>query len=301
MVMRTQREIRQRAPLWLTGLLVLNLALMAFSAHQSGDISRPRVLQVWVQALFAPVQSAMTGAGGAGVGFFQHIADLRHAASENEGLKRRVADMETELRDARAVRDENERLKRLLAFKDESEYKPLPARVIARDPSEWWNTVLVNRGSASGVGLNMPVVTPDGVVGRVIGVSPWTAQVLLLTDERAAAGAVVGQLGASNALGAVRGMGRNGLLEMRYVPGLEPVKVGDYVLTTGQDGIYPQGLNVGEVVEFKQGSATQPHDIKVKPSARLNALEEVAVLLYHPPPRTAPTETLPNMDKGKKQ
>jgi rod shape-determining protein MreC len=139
------------------------------------------------------------------------------------------------------------------------------------------------------------------VVGRVIGVSPWTAQVLLLTDERAAAGAVVGQLGASNALGAVRGMGRNGLLEMRYVPGLEPVKVGDYVLTTGQDGIYPQGLNVGEVVEFKPGSATQPHDIKVKPSARLNALEEVAVLLYHPPPRTAPTETLPNMDKGKKQ
>ena len=301
MVRSTQKEIRQRAPLWLTGLLVLNLALMAFSAHQSGDISRPRVLQVWVQALFAPVQSAMTGAGGAGVGFFQHIADLRHAASENEGLKRRVADMETELRDARAVRDENERLKRLLAFKDESEYKPLPARVIARDPSEWWNTVLVNRGSASGVGLNMPVVTPDGVVGRVIGVSPWTAQVLLLTDERAAAGAVVGQLGASNALGAVRGMGRNGLLEMRYVPGLEPVKVGDYVLTTGQDGIYPQGLNVGEVVEFKQGSATQPHDIKVKPSARLNALEEVAVLLYHPPPRTAPTETLPNMDKGKKQ
>ena len=87
---------------------------------------------------------------------------------------------------------------------------------------------------------------------------------------------------------------------MRYVSGLEPVKVGDYVLTTGQDGIYPQGLNVGAVVELREGSATQPHEIKVKPSAHLNALEEVAVLLYHPPARTAPTETLPNMSKGKK-
>jgi rod shape-determining protein MreC len=299
MAMLSQREIRQRAPLWLTGLLVLNVALMIMSAHQGGEKSGPLVAQAWAQSLLAPVQGVLTGAGGTGVGFFQHLASLSRAASENEQLKRQLADAQTELRNARAVADENERLKRLLAFKQESGYKSVPARVIARDPSEWWNTVLVNAGSASGVELNMPVATPEGVVGRVIGVSPWTAQVLLLTDERAAAGAVVGQLGVSNALGAVRGLGRNGLLEMRYVSGLEPVKVGDYVLTTGQDGIYPPGLNVGEVVEFKEGSATQAHEIKVKPGARLNALEEVAVLLYHPPPRTPPIETLPNMDKKK--
>ncbi len=300
MVTLTQREIRQRAPLWLIGLLVLNVGLMAFSAHQDGDINRPRVLQVWVQALFSPAQGAVSGVGGSLGGGLRHLGKLNHAATENETLKRRLAEMETELRAAHTARDENERLKNLLGLQEKNDYKNVPARVIARDPSEWFNTVLLNRGSSSGVQLNMPVVTPDGIVGRVIGVSPWTAQVLLLTDERAAAGAVVGQLGASNALGAVRGLGRNGLLEMRYVSGLEPVKLGDYVLTTGQDGIYPQGLNVGEVVEFREGSATQPHEIKVKPSARLNALEEVAVLLYHPPPRTPPTETLPNLDKGKK-
>jgi rod shape-determining protein MreC len=75
---------------------------------------------------------------------------------------------------------------------------------------------------------------------------------------------------------------------MRYVSGLEAVKQGDLVVTTGQDSIYPAGLSVGQVVEFKQGSATSPHEIKVKPSARLNSLREVAVLLYHPPPRTPP-------------
>ena len=110
---------------------------------------------------------------------------------------------------------------------------------------------------------------------------------------------MVGQLGQSNALGSVRGFGKNGLLEMRYVSGLETVNVGDYVVTTGQDRIYPPGLNVGTVVEVVAGSATTPHTIRVKPGARLDSLEEVAVLQYRPPPRSAPERTLPNVDKGK--
>jgi rod shape-determining protein MreC len=86
---------------------------------------------------------------------------------------------------------------------------------------------------------------------------------------------------------------------MRYVSGLEKVEVGDYVLTTGQDGIYPAGLNVGEVVDLKRGTPTQPHQILIRPSARLDQLQDVAVLLYHPPMRPAPEQSLPNVDKGK--
>jgi rod shape-determining protein MreC len=73
------------------------------------------------------------------------------------------------------------------------------------------------------------------------------------------------------------------------VSGLEEVKLGDTVTTTGQDGIYPRGIKVGEVVEWRPGTATQPHEIKVRPGARLNGLSEVAVLLYRPPPRSVPT------------
>jgi rod shape-determining protein MreC len=122
---------------------------------------------------------------------------------------------------------------------------------------------------------------------------------MLITDERSAAGAVVGQLGQSNAIGSVRGYGKNGLLEMRYVSGLETVGVGDYVVTTGQDRIYPQGLPVGKVVEVVPGSATTPHTIRVKPGARLDSLQEVAVLNYRAPQRAAPERTLPNVEKGK--
>jgi rod shape-determining protein MreC len=294
---RTQKEIRQRAPWWLVGLLGVCLALMTYDARD--EVTKQRLIRVWAQAIASPFQRGASGVGNAGVGFFEKIGNLRNAAAENEQLRLRVAELEIEARQARAERDENERLRALLDFKGKSQYGVVPAAVIARDPSLWFDTVTINRGSSSGIELNMPVVTPGGIVGRVIAISPWSATVMLITDEKSAAGAVVGQLGTSNALGSIRGLGENGMLEMRYVSGLEEVKVGDYVVTTGQDGIYPQGLNVGAVVEVKGGSATTPHTIHIKPGARLDSLEEVAVLQYHPPQRTAPDQTLPNVEKKK--
>ncbi|HYN85302.1 MAG TPA: rod shape-determining protein MreC [Pyrinomonadaceae bacterium] len=296
--MRTQKEIRQRAPVWLVALLVVNFGLMSYDARDPS--TKQTMFRVWVQALFSPAQRVVVGAGGTGVGFFQYLANLRTAASENEQLKARLVDLETRERDARAALDENERLKRLLDFKQESEYGRVPARVISRDPSAWFNSVVISRGTTAGVGLNMPVATPEGIVGRVVAVSPLTAQVMLITDDRSAAGAVVGQLGQSNALGSVRGLGTVGLLDMRYVSGLEAVEAGDYVVTTGQDGVYPAGLSVGTIVEKVPGSATTPHTLRIKPSARLDSLQEVVVLQYRPPPREQPTGTLPNVDKGKK-
>ncbi|MGI9105699.1 MAG: rod shape-determining protein MreC [Pyrinomonadaceae bacterium] len=295
-VTRTQKEIRQRAPLWLVVLLGVNLVLMSVTARD--ESGHKRLIQVWVQAAASPVQNIFSGASGAGVGFFQHLGNLNRAATENEALRQRVAEVETELREARKARDENERLQGLLQLKEQDAYQTVAARVIARDPSAWFDSVMINRGSSAGIEKDMPVVTHEGIVGRVIGVSPVTAQVLLVTDERSAAGAIVGQLGASQAMGSVRGYGKNGLLDMRYVSGLEVVKQSDIVVTTGQDGIYPPGLSVGEVVEIKQGSATSPHEIKVKPSARLNSLAEVAVLLYHPPPRTPSPNALPKTEKA---
>jgi rod shape-determining protein MreC len=296
MVRSTQKEIRQRAPIWLVVLLALNFGLMTWQAK---DTTGQPVIKSWMQSAISPVQRATTGVGGAGIGFFRSFADMRNAQAENGTLKQKLADAENELREARQAKDENERLKKLLNFTNDISYKSIPAHVIGRDTSAWFNTLIINRGTANGVDLDMPVITPEGIVGRVVGVGPISAQVMLLTDERSAAGAVVGQLGQSNAIGSVRGFGKNGLLEMRYVSGLETVNVGDYVVTTGQDRIYPPGLNVGTVIEVKQGTANTPHTIYVRSGARLESLQEVAVLNYRPPQRSAPERTLPNVDKGK--
>lgn len=296
---RTQREIRQRAPIWLVTLLLMNLAVMAFYARDTS--TNQRLFRVWMQAAASPVQSVSTKAGGAGSSLISQIVNFRQTAAENEQLKQRLYQTETELQNARQAIEENDRLKGLLNLKEHTGYDRVPARVIARDASVWFNTVTINRGTSSGVALNMPVVTGGGIVGRVIAVSPWTAQVMLITDEKAAAGAIVGQLGGSGALGSVRGLGESDLIEMSYVSGLQKVELGDYILTTGQDGIYPPGLNVGAVVQVKPGTATQAHEILIKPGARLDQLDELAVLLYHPPQRTAPEQTLPNVDKTLKK
>jgi rod shape-determining protein MreC len=299
---RTQKEIRQRAPFWLLILLFINFGLMAIDARDNS--TRQRAIRVWVQALASPFERATSSAGGASFSLGRRVLNFRSTAAENDQLKQQVENLELELRNSRAAASENEQLRGLLNLRDKSGYDVIVTRVIARDASVWFNTITIGQGSSSGIELNMPVVTGAGIVGRVVALSPWTAQIMLITDEQAAAGAVVGQvvgqLEQSGAQGSVRGLGQRGLIEMKYVPGLEKVEVGDHVLTTGQDGIYPKGLNVGEIVEVKHGTATQAHVIYIRPSARLDQLESVAVLRYHPPPRPALDQSLPNLDKGKK-
>ncbi len=294
---RTQKEIRQRAPIWLVMLLFANLIVMAFDAQE--NFTKQNVFKGGIQTLASPVQRATSWVGSTVGGFYRQLNNFGSTASENERLTRQLAVTELELRKAQEAVAENGRLRELLNLKEKTGYDQVAARVIARDGSVWFNTVTISCGSSSGIALNMPVVTPGGLVGRVIALSPWTAQVMLITDEKAAAGAIIGKLGESGALGSVRGLGNSGLVEMRYVSGLQKVSTGDYIMTTGQDGIYPPGLTVGEVVEVKPGTATQPHQIYIKPSARLDQLAEVAVLLYRPPQRPAPEHTLPNVDKTK--
>ena len=126
-------------------------------------------------------------------------------------------------------------------------------------------------------------------------------QVDLVTRNKSGLGAVIGQIGESNALGVVSGTSKSGLLEMRYVPGSVDVQVGQSVFTTGQDGIYPAGLKVGEIVSVVSGSATTPHQIMIQPAARLNSMQEVGILLYEPPPRETYDQKLPNATKDVKK
>ncbi|HET6892080.1 MAG TPA: rod shape-determining protein MreC [Pyrinomonadaceae bacterium] len=294
---RTQREIRQRAPIWLVMLLFANLVVMAVDAREK--FTKESAIKGSAQAIASPFQSAVSWLTGTVGGFFGNLANLGSTTRENAQLKQQLANTELELRKAREAAAENERLKTLLHLKERIGYERVVARVIARDASVWFNTIIINRGSAVGIALNMPVVTAEGIVGRVVAVSPWTSQVMLITDEKAAAGGIIGRLGESGALGSVRGLGTSGLVEMRYVSGLQKVEVGDFILTTGQDSIYPPGLNVGTVVEVKHGTATQPHQILIKPNAQLDQLEAVAVLLYRAPQRSEPEQTLPNLDKNK--
>jgi len=246
---RTQREIRQRAPWWFFGLLALNVALMTYDARD--ESTKQRKIRTVAQSIAYPIQRGASSVGNFFGGLFGGFGELRRASVENQQLRAQVEQMQTELRDTRQKAAQADRLEKLLSLTQQSSYQTV------------------------------------------------TAQVMLVTDEKSGAGAVVGQLGTSNAAGSIKGMGENGLLDMRYVSGLEKVQMGDTVYTTGQDGIYPAGLTVGQVVELRPGSATQPQVIHIRPSAGLDRLKEVTVLQYRPAKNGQLDQSLPNVDKKK--
>ena len=280
MVERSQQEVWRLTP-WLAIILcVANFVLMAFDARADGG---QRVIRVWTQTVADFVQSPVTTVTSSVSGYFGSIANLRTAQDENDALKQRVQELEVELKGKEDLSTENQRLNELLNLRDKSQYKVVNARIIGRDPSVWFDSSIVDRGSLDGVKLNMPVVTNGGLVGRVTAVGPLTSQVDLLTRDKSGVGAVVGEIAGSSALGVVVGSSKRDLVEMRYVPGSIEVQVGQAVYTTGQDGIYPAGLKVGEIVEVESGSATTPHRIIIRPSAGIGTMQEVGILLYEPP------------------
>lgn len=271
---------------------------MAFDARIDGG---QRVIRVWTQTAADFVQSPVTTLSTAANNYFTSITQLRSAQSENDVLKQRVQELEVELKANQDLATENERLRGLLGLQETSKYKVLPARIIGRDPSVWFDSAIINRGSMDGVKLNMPVVTDGGLVGRVTAVGPLTSQVDLITRDKSGLGAVIGEIGASNALGVVSGTSKRNVVEMRYVSGSVEVLPGQEVFTTGQDGIYPAGLKVGNIVDVVSGSATTPHQIFIQPSARLGSMQEVGVLLYEPPPKAEFERSLPNASKTDKK
>src|SRR5215472_9381037 len=143
---RTQKEIRQKAPIWLLMLLVVNIGLMSLDARD--DSSKQRLIRVWTQALAAPFQRATSSFGGASVGLIRKIINFRSTAAENEQLKEQVNNLQLELRKAHEATNENERLRELLNLKEKTGYDFVAASVIARDPSAWFNTITINQGSS---------------------------------------------------------------------------------------------------------------------------------------------------------
>ncbi len=297
MAERSQKDVWRLTPWLVIALLLVNFVLMAFDAREIS--SGQRVIRSWTQTVADFVQSPVTTVSSAISNYFISISSLRTAQDENSELRQRIQDLEVQLQQKDDLVAENRRLLSLLGLKERSQHKPIMARIIGRDPSVWFDSSIVDRGSLDGVSLNMPVVTDGGVVGRITAVSPLTSQVDLLSRKGSGVGAVVGQVGETGALGVVTGTGDRELLEMKYVSGSIDVHVGQEIFTTGQDDIYPAGLKVGEIVSVVSGSATTPHIILIRPSARINSMQEVGILLYSPPERLEYERKLPNAAQPK--
>jgi len=251
-------------------LLVQVLAL----AVQIRTNTHGRLIRVWVVEVISPFERAgnwtITKVRGVWNGYFALI----HTQRENEYLQAQVDRLRLRNVELEGQSAESARLAALLGFHDAHADVPMvAARVIGASADSSSHAIFINRGERDGIRRNMAVITPDGIVGKVFEVYRGTAQVLLLTDKESGVGAL---LAGSRTQGPVGGVGEPTML-MKYVSNDENVSVGQEILTSGQDQIYPKDLPVGTVTDVKAGTPFKV--IRVKPAARLDRLEEVLVLL----------------------
>ena len=199
---------------------------------------------------------------------------MQNTSRDNEQLRRENDELKMKVDQLQSKAAEADRLALLLNFRKSHENVPLlSARVIATSAGTASEGIVLDRGSKDGIKKNMGVITPEGVVGKVVEVYDDASEVLLLTDKDSGVGAM---LGSSRIQSPVGGAGEP-LLLMKYVANDDVVNLGERVVTSGMDKIFPRDLPIGTIVDIKAGNPFKT--IRVRPSANLARLEEVIVLL----------------------
>ena len=237
---------------------------------------------------------AVVAAGVRGVrGVWFSYVDLRRVRAENGALHDRLREAETRLQERQRDAEEAARLRELLELRQILPHDTLVAQVIVRDALQWFRILTIDKGARQGVLKDAAVISPNGVVGRVIRVGPSASQVQLLLDQQSGVGARIER---SRVTGVVSGQvsrqsatpdASAGDLVMKFVPMLADVVEGDIVVTSGLEGMFPPGLVIGRVRTVVRGSGLFK-EVRVAASADFDRLEEVLVVRTPPPDATVP-------------
>lgn len=265
---------RHRAFFILMAVLVAQLLLLSLQITRSNKV---RLIQVWAVVVFDPFERALHGAVDASTEAWRTYRDLWRAHQQTHELQVQLVEARSQIQQLSERAAEAERLRELLEFKQRLPFRTVAAEVIAASPGEGSKAIYIDKGSSAGLAPDLAVITPAGVVGKVLVVFPYSAQVLLITDPSSGAGCILQR---TRAQGILKGSPTN-VCEVQYVVNEDPVEVGETVLTSGLDRIYPKGLPVGTVVRTQVGDVYR--EITVKPSASLDRLETVLVVLGSPP------------------
>ena len=264
---------RHRAFFVLLAVLVLQLLLLSFQITRSNKV---RLIQVWAVTVFDPFERALHGAVDASTEAWRTYRDLWGAQQQNQELQIELVAARSRIQQLTEQAAEAERLRLVLEFKQRLPFQTVAAEVIAASPGESSKAVYIDKGSNAGLKTDLAVITPAGIVGKILAVFPYSSQVLLITDPASGAGCMLQR---TRAQGILKG-GPTNLCEVQYVSNEETVEVPDAVITSGLDRIFPKGLPIGTVIKTQAGDVYR--EIVVKPSASLDRLETVLVVLKSP-------------------
>jgi rod shape-determining protein MreC len=197
---------------------------------------------------------------------------------QNETLRRENEQLRVSAREADATARENDRLRKLFDWKQRARWNLKLANVVLRDPANWWRTVQINLGSRDGMRVDLPVLTTDGLVGRISSVNFDRSQVVLLGDPNCKVAAVVGETREMGVVGS-GGPFDGSLVDLSYLPKTSTLKPGQNVVTSGKGGIFPAGIPIGTIVDSRPAEYGLYVEARVKLAAHLSGLEEVWVIV----------------------
>lgn len=276
-------EVKRRGSTFLFFAVVV-AHIVLISAQVTSKSGVP-VLQAVTFGLVAQVQRAGAAVITGVTSFWSGYVDLRGARTENEQLKRDLAATKLLLQQEHALAQRTDGLSKLLDLKTRTPLETLAADVIAGPATPEFRTITISKGTSAGIRPDMGVLAPNGVVGRVIVPSANAAKVQLLIDRNAAAGALIER---SRSQGVVLGEG-DATLRLDFVNSTADIRVGDTVVTSGVDGIYPKGFVIGKVAKVERSGAAY-RSVQVQPAVDFSMLEDVLVVLTPPVPESAPSE-----------
>jgi rod shape-determining protein MreC len=258
----------------ITVLLLVIFAQLVLLAAQVKNDQDVRVIRVWAVTTVTPVARVAEFFRGGGAGFFKRYILLHDASEENRKLREEVGRLRLDNTFLKNEINTADRAKALQAFQQHTESKMLAANVIMTGVGANANTVYVNRGSGDGVMRSMGVITPDGIVGKIVAVYPNASQVMLISDPDFAVG-VISQKSQSH--GILRGQGSDPLCKVDYVRFEDKVENGEMFYTSGDDRIFPRGFAVGVVKSAKDGTPFK--EVLVEPTGIQHGVEDVLIIM----------------------
>ncbi|MGA7525109.1 MAG: rod shape-determining protein MreC [Acidobacteriaceae bacterium] len=269
---------RYRNALVLIAVLMVQVVGLAVQVRRPGpnpsDKGSVRLIRSWAVGLVTPPERVLRATGHGIRGMWTNYVDLIHVRQRNRDLKSELDSLRLEEESLAEDARQGQRLQALLGFREKYIYKTVAAQVIGTSGTEQSQVLLIDKGSRDGLKPDMPVITPDGIVGKTRDVFAHTSQVLEISDPTSGAGVVLEKT-------RIRGVLRGdtwGHPEIVNISPDERIQKGDTVLTSGGDGIYPRGLAVGSVVKVVPDPDGTLDNVLIKPAANLARLEEVLII-----------------------
>jgi rod shape-determining protein MreC len=206
------------------------------------------------------------------------VLPRRELLKEIDDLRRENQELKEQQVQATAIARENDQLRRLLGWQRQTPWTLKLANVVMRDPANWWHTIQIDLGSRDGIQTNLPVLTADGLVGRVSAVSFVSSQVVLIGDPNCRVSALVENTTHDMGVLTAGGPLDSSLIPLSYLASSANLKPGQNVLTSGLGGIFPKGIPIGKIVDAQPIEEGLAAEARVKLNANLGALEQVWIL-----------------------